>query len=271
VERTRWQPEFSHLAHMYLALFYEARGVFERYGNNLVAAFKQFQDAGRLRSSPAGHPRLFPAHGRGEGVGARAGEVAVAHYERHFGRPPRGIWLPECGFNPGDDVIMKEAGLSFSSATRTASCTARRAPSTGCLPRCTVNPGWRVSAATSSRRNRCGPPSKATRAISNTGSFYRDIGFDLDYDYIRPYIHPDGIRINTGIKYYAISGSDDKRVYNRLSPAQRRPSMPGISCSTAKGRLSTCMISWKKADHLSPYDAELFGHWWYEGRCGWSS
>jgi len=27
-----------------------------------------------------------------------------------------------------------------------------------------------------------------------TGTFYRDIGFDLEYDYIKPYIHPDGIR-----------------------------------------------------------------------------
>jgi len=135
VERTRWQPEFSHLAHMYLALFYEARGVFERYGNNLVAAFKQFQDAGKIEIITCGaHPRLFPAHGRGEGVGARAGEGGGGALRKAFRTPAARIWLPECGFNPGDDVIMKEAGLKFSSATRTASCTARRAPSTGCLP-----------------------------------------------------------------------------------------------------------------------------------------
>ncbi|MCQ2559472.1 MAG: DUF1957 domain-containing protein, partial [Clostridia bacterium] len=29
--------------------------------------------------------------------------------------------------------------------------------------------------------------------------FYRDLGFDLDYEYIKPYIHKSGIRINTGL------------------------------------------------------------------------
>ena len=36
--------------------------------------------------------------------------------------------------------------------------------------------------------------------------FYRDIGFDLDMSYIGPYIHPMGLRINTGIKYFRITG-----------------------------------------------------------------
>ena len=39
--------------------------------------------------------------------------------------------------------------------------------------------------------------------------FYRDIGYDLDYDYIKPYIHESGIRMNTGIKYYKITGKTD--------------------------------------------------------------
>src|SRR5690606_14514495 len=38
--------------------------------------------------------------------------------------------------------------------------------------------------------------------------FYRDLGFDAELDYIRPYIHPDGIRHMTGIKYRAVTGRD---------------------------------------------------------------
>ncbi|MDC4224463.1 MAG: hypothetical protein MPW15_09605 [Candidatus Manganitrophus sp.] len=46
--------------------------------------------------------------------------------------------------------------------------------------------------------------------------FYRDIGFDLDLDYVRPYIHDGGIRISTGIKYYRITGkTDHKEPYHR--------------------------------------------------------
>ena len=50
---------------------------------------------------------------------------------------------------------------------------------------------------------------------SDYRDFYRDIGFDLDYDYIRPYLHGDGIRVSTGIKYYRITGDTaDKAPYD---------------------------------------------------------
>jgi len=34
--------------------------------------------------------------------------------------------------------------------------------------------------------------------------FYRDLGYDLDYDYVRPYLHSDGVRRNIGLN---ITGS----------------------------------------------------------------
>src|SRR5256885_2710692 len=37
--------------------------------------------------------------------------------------------------------------------------------------------------------------------------FYRDIGWDLDYEYIKPYIQATGDRKNTGIKYFRITGN----------------------------------------------------------------
>ena len=39
--------------------------------------------------------------------------VAVQHYEKHFGRKPRGIWLPECAYEPGIDQLLKDAGIRF--------------------------------------------------------------------------------------------------------------------------------------------------------------
>src|SRR3954464_8605103 len=46
--------------------------------------------------------------------------------------------------------------------------------------------------------------------------FYRDIGFDLDYDYLRPYMTGSGQRTFTGIKYHSITGpQEQKAVYDR--------------------------------------------------------
>ena len=45
--------------------------------------------------------------------------------------------------------------------------------------------------------------------------FYRDVGFDLDYEYLKPHLHQTGIRSHLGIKYYKITGrSDHKQAYD---------------------------------------------------------
>ena len=97
--------------------------------------------------------------------------------------------------------------------------------------------------------------------------YYRDIGHELDYEYIKPYIHPQGIRINTGIKYWRITGNTDyKEAY-----------VPDWAREKAAMHAGNFMFNREKqVEHLephmdrkpiiiSPYDAELFGHWWFEG------
>src|SRR5690606_18147589 len=39
--------------------------------------------------------------------------VGRDHYEKTFGRAPRGIWLPECGFFPGLDDVVRDAGIRY--------------------------------------------------------------------------------------------------------------------------------------------------------------
>src|SRR5947209_3756411 len=49
IERTRWQPEFHHLALMYHARFNHCREVFtNQYGNNLLNGFRRFFETGKL-------------------------------------------------------------------------------------------------------------------------------------------------------------------------------------------------------------------------------
>jgi 1,4-alpha-glucan branching enzyme len=101
----------------------------------------------------------------------------------------------------------------------------------------------------------------------NYREYYRDAGFDLDYEYVKPYIHPDGFRINTGIKYFRITGKTN----------HKEPYHPGWARDRAASHAGNFMFNREKqVEHLygalghkpmivAPYDAELFGHWWYEG------
>jgi 1,4-alpha-glucan branching enzyme len=56
-------------------------------------------------------------------------------------------------------------------------------------------------------------------------------------DYIAPYIHPDGIRKMTGVKYFSITGkTPHKKPYNPHSAYEKAVIMLLISCSTGKSR-----------------------------------
>jgi len=97
--------------------------------------------------------------------------------------------------------------------------------------------------------------------------FYRDIGHDLDLEYIAPYIHPDGIRVDTGIKYYRLTGPDrPKEVY---VPEWAERKAERHAAHYLEGRVSQVRHLSKAMDRkpliVAPYDAELFGHWWWEG------
>ncbi len=269
IERTSWQPAFQSLAVMYLNQFSRARETFERYNRNLVFAFKNFQDLGKLEIVTCGATHgYFPLMDVSkESIRAQV-KVAVSHYESVFGRKPRGIWLPECGFHPGHDEILKEAGLRyfFSDAHGILHGTPR--PKYGVFaPVYCKGTGVACFARDLESSKQVWSSIEGYPGDYNYREFYRDIGFDLEFDYIKPYIHPDGVRINTGIKYFRITGPKN----------QKEPYVPEWARETAASHAGNFMFNrQKQVEHLygfmqkkpliiSPYDAELFGHWWYEG------
>src|SRR5262249_16579940 len=115
VERTRWLPEFHPVANRYFETFKETREVFvNHYNRNLVNAFRRFQDAGVLEVITSGATHGFLPLMMGNRNWWR-GQVltAASDYERHFGRAPRGIWVPECGYEPGIEDVLHEAGIRY--------------------------------------------------------------------------------------------------------------------------------------------------------------
>jgi len=97
--------------------------------------------------------------------------------------------------------------------------------------------------------------------------FYRDAGFDLDIEYIKPYISPDGARVFTGIKYYKITGKDvPKKPYNPIKAFNQTSAHAEHFCLERKKQMGALGAYMERPPVvLSPYDAELFGHWWFEG------
>lgn len=268
-ERTRWQPGFQDLPSMYLNEFLSARDTFLRYSCNLALAFKKFQDLGKLEIITCGatHGYLPLMDTCKESVRAQV-KVAVSHYESIFERKPRGIWLPECGYHPGHDTILKEARLSYFFTDSHGVLHGNPRPKYGVFaPVYCKGSGVACLARDLESSKQVWSSIEGYPGDYSYREFYRDIGFDLEYDYIKPYIHPDGIRINTGIKYFRITGTGN----------HKEPYIPRLARDKAAEHAGNFIFNrQKQAGYLydflgkkpvivSPYDAELFGHWWYEG------
>jgi 1,4-alpha-glucan branching enzyme len=113
VSRTRNTP-FHSSALMYEALFHDCREIFEkRWNRNILDAFRYYQEQGFLEvlTCSATHA-LLPMMVTTSSVRAQLA-VAVTNYRKHFGRAPRGMWLPECAYAPGLDKHIRAAGIEF--------------------------------------------------------------------------------------------------------------------------------------------------------------
>jgi 1,4-alpha-glucan branching enzyme len=89
------------LAYMWRDYFRRIEREFEeKYHRDIIAGFKKLQDEGHIEvmTCAATHGYL-PLLSQDTSVQAQV-KIAVENYEKHFGKKPTGIWLPECAYRP---------------------------------------------------------------------------------------------------------------------------------------------------------------------------
>jgi 1,4-alpha-glucan branching enzyme len=269
IERTGPIPHYHGLALMYNRKFNEAKDTFiNTYQKNLINAFKKFQDEGYLEIITCGATHgFFPLLNVNPSSVRAQINVAVDHYVKTFGQLPKGIWLPECGFYPGVDEFLKEAGIRYFFVDSHGIMNADPRPIYSVYAPLFCPTGvaafgrdWESSKQVWSSKE--GYPGDV-----DYREYYRDIGFELDYDYIKPYIHPEGFRINTGLKYWRITGQTDYKEAYRPDWAREKAAMHAGNFMNNRQRQVEYLRNHmdRKPMVIAPYDAELFGHWWYEG------
>ena len=264
-------PEFSASAAMYLERFSRCRWLYEEvFGRDCVAAFRKFQEQGALEiiASAASHAFLPAMQAGREAVRAQV-KTGVDEYRRSFGRDPMGFWLPECGYYPGLETILDEEDIRYFIVDTHGVLFADPRPACGVFAP-VVCTGAPVAAF--------GRDGESSRSVWSADEgypghpqyreFYRDIGFDLDIDYLKPYIDPAGIRVQTGIKYYRVTDrkSPDKEPYRRLEALRTADEHAADFLRKRENDMRRCAPLMDRPPCIvAPYDAELLGHWWYEG------
>lgn len=269
VTRTKSQPEFHSLARMYHNRFREVRRAFQdRYACNLTPAFIRFQDLGKVEvlGSAATHGYLPLLSINPSAVRAQT-RVGVEHYEHVFGRQPKGFWLPECGYYPGVDRVLAEQGIRYTLLEAHGITRATPRPKFGVHAPLHCPSGVAAFGRDPDSSKQVWSSAEGYPGDFDYREFYRDAGFDLDSDYLKPYIHPDGIRADTGLKYYRVTGKTDRKEAYVPERAERKAELHAGNFMFNREKHLEFLASNmdRKPLIVAPYDAELFGHWWFEG------
>lgn len=269
IDRTRFDQPYHELAWFYHNRLVNCREVFaDKYHRNLITAFRKFQDAGKLEIITCGatHGYLPLMTEYPEAVRAQI-MIARDHYRECFGRDPRGIWLPECAYFPGVEKFLQEAEIRWFILDSHGVLFAEPRPRFGIYAPIFTKSGPAAFGRDAESSKQVWSAEEGYPGDFDYRDFYRDVGFDLEYDYVRPYIQPNGMRKFTGLKYHRITGPT----------SAKEPYRPHAAREKAAQHAGNFMFNREKQiEHLratlgippiviAPYDAELYGHWWFEG------
>ncbi len=273
LERTeRESPEFIEVARMYVETLGASLDLWNnRYGRNLINAFRELQEEGVLEIITCGATHGFmPLISTPEARRAQV-EIAVTNYKKHFGRQPRGIWLAECAYEPGIENLLKDAGIEYFISDTHALLYGDPRPKYGVHAPVVCPNGTAVFARDVETSQQVWSAEVGYPGNDVYREFYRDIGWDAPLDFLKPYLDTDGKRKHLGLKYHRITGRD-------VPQQLKQPYIPSLAREKAAENASHFIGERIKQAHIlreafdghpplvvSPYDAELYGHWWYEG------
>ena len=267
--RTRGDGPFHRTAELYLARFYRVRAIFlDEWQQDLVAAFRTYQEHGLIDviTCAATHGFLPLLAVNPAAVRAQV-EVAAAEYRRFFGRSAEGFWLPECAYEPGLDAELARAGFRYFFVDTHGIAHASPRPVYGVYAPIACDSGVAAFGRDPDSSKQVWSAEEGYPGDFWYRDFYRDIGFDLDYEYVRPYLPPTGQRIHTGLKYHRITGkTDQKEPYDPERARVRAQAHAEHFVDTRIGQVDWLARHMERPPIIvCPYDAELFGHWWFEG------
>lgn len=268
LSRTSGDSDFRPVVEMYSRRLTGVAYQFSRFGRNLAQAFRMLADWGHLELCTCAATHCFLPHQQlVPGAVARQLEAAVESHQRILGRRPDGIWLPECAYYPGLERQLLAAGLLYFFVDGHALQLGQPRSLRGVYSHVYLPNGVAAFGRDQESSKQVWSAKEGYPGDGLYRDFYRDIGFDLPLEYVAPYIHDRATRILTGFKYHAITGETE----------HKRPYQPALAQARAAEHARHFIwcreqqIAWL-AQHLdrpplivAPYDAELFGHWWFEG------
>jgi 1,4-alpha-glucan branching enzyme len=268
--KTRNQPQFQKLARLYRRFFLNTRKTYRNYNGTLLSAFKKFHQSGHLQliTTAATHGFL-PLLNVSDTAVRNQVNVGIEVFKSNFGFLPTGFWLPECGYFPGLELTLANTGINYFFTDTHGIMDASEKPANGVYAPLDCGNGVMAFARDPVTTHQVWDAQQGYPGNSHYREYYCDSGLGFDQDNRESFSVDSNDPVKSGIKYYRITGNGlDKEVYqpkNARLEIERDAKDFVKKCQQQINNLSQSMDRLPMI--VAAYDAELFGHWWFEGPC----
>ncbi len=300
-QRTENEPQFQYLAAFWKEWYTARKNDFRKsYKGSIVQALSALQKSGDIEIMTCGATHgYFALLGNDKSIRLQL-RAAVANYEKHFGCKPRGVWLPECAYRPsyawksylpvehlqtprirpGVEELVAEAGLKYFVVDEG---TVRGAKALGVMKGEDA-----ASFKKTSARNAEHPFDKSPMSLYRVASsehvqkgsaviFSRDENIAMQvwsgekgYPGDPMYLDFHKKFHRSSLRYWRVTDNKADMMYKLLYVPQwvkERVNQHAFHFTQSIER--AVMLNYKNTSRFTtlctPFDTELFGHWWFEG------
>ena len=195
------------------------------YSKDLLKAFADKAKKGYIELlGTSGTDIFFPHYADMREIISAQVESGLHSYRQFFGNIPEGFWLPDFGYTPGVEKLIKAYGFSYTITDARSLLLSEKLPAKGIFyPVRTEN-----SLAVFANDPDCyDDVFAAETGYVNQNSYRnekRDIGFELQLEKLSPLMDGNSIRFEAGFKYWNkdfVKGSDNTNYYSKTDALEQ--------------------------------------------------